>query len=158
MGASTTHPILSMWIIIYSFSDTYYFLAACGITKVGMTNYLILVVFCKGILIQRCLKTSLNGREHIDAETLWKKKLSVWLNTLIEPSSQRFFGEKDISAQACISESIQSVRMHFTNLWQFFHNSIKNRGNNDNNSYNHNDKQLLKGSKTKRQHYSMRAS
>ena len=75
MGASTTHPILSMWIIIYSFSDTYYFLAACGITKVGMTNYLILVVFCKGILIQRCLKTSLNGREHIDAETLWKKKI-----------------------------------------------------------------------------------
>ena len=30
MGVSTTHPInLSMWILIYSFSDTYYVWAAC---------------------------------------------------------------------------------------------------------------------------------
>ena len=31
MGVSTTHRInLSMWILIYSFSDTYYVWAACG--------------------------------------------------------------------------------------------------------------------------------
>ena len=32
MGVSTTHRInLSMWILIYSFSDTYYVWAACGV-------------------------------------------------------------------------------------------------------------------------------
>ena len=32
MGVSTTHRInLSMWILIYSFSDTYYVWAACGL-------------------------------------------------------------------------------------------------------------------------------
>ena len=31
MGVSTTHRInLSMWILIYSFSDTYYVWAACA--------------------------------------------------------------------------------------------------------------------------------
>ena len=34
MGVSTTHRInLSMWILIYSFSDTYYVWAACGATS-----------------------------------------------------------------------------------------------------------------------------
>ena len=34
MGVSTTHGInLSMWILIYSFSDTYYVWAACAYTK-----------------------------------------------------------------------------------------------------------------------------
>ena len=34
MGVSTTHRInLSMWILIYSFSDTYYIWDACGWTK-----------------------------------------------------------------------------------------------------------------------------
>ena len=34
MGVSTTHRInLSMWILIYSFSDTYYVWAACGFYK-----------------------------------------------------------------------------------------------------------------------------
>ena len=34
MGVSTTHRInLSMWILIYSFSDTYYVWAACGVTR-----------------------------------------------------------------------------------------------------------------------------
>ena len=32
MGASTTHPILSMWILIYSF-DAYYVWAACDNTR-----------------------------------------------------------------------------------------------------------------------------
>ena len=32
MGVSTTHPILSMWILIYSF-DTYHVWAACGLSK-----------------------------------------------------------------------------------------------------------------------------
>ena len=32
MGVSTTHPILSMWILIYSF-DTYQVWAACGYIK-----------------------------------------------------------------------------------------------------------------------------
>ena len=32
MGVSTTHRInLSMWILIYSFSDTYYVWAACDL-------------------------------------------------------------------------------------------------------------------------------
>ena len=35
MGVSTTHRInLSMWILIYSFSDTYYVWAACGFGRV----------------------------------------------------------------------------------------------------------------------------
>ena len=62
-------------------------------------------------------KTSLNGREHIDAETFWKKKIACiakHTNQSLPPKD--FFGEKDMSAQACISESFQSVRMHFTNL------------------------------------------
>ena len=34
MGVSTTHRInLSMWILIYSFSDTYYVWAACVVVK-----------------------------------------------------------------------------------------------------------------------------
>ena len=34
MGVSTTHRInLSMWILIYSFSDTYYVWAACDKKK-----------------------------------------------------------------------------------------------------------------------------
>ena len=34
MGVSTTHRInLSMWVLIYSFSDTYYVWAACGQTS-----------------------------------------------------------------------------------------------------------------------------
>ena len=33
MGVSTTHAILSMWILIYSF-DTYYVWAACGLLGV----------------------------------------------------------------------------------------------------------------------------
>ena len=39
MGVSTTHRInLSMWILIYSFSDTYYVWAACGFwpTKISI--------------------------------------------------------------------------------------------------------------------------
>ena len=33
MAMSTTHPILSMWILIYPF-DTYYVWAACDITQI----------------------------------------------------------------------------------------------------------------------------
>ena len=33
MGVSTTRPILSMWILIYSFSDTSYVWVACGFTN-----------------------------------------------------------------------------------------------------------------------------
>ena len=36
MGVSTTHRInLSMWILIYSFSDTYYVWAACVLTLIS---------------------------------------------------------------------------------------------------------------------------
>ena len=36
MGVSTTHLInLSMWILIYSFSDTYYVWAACAVVFVS---------------------------------------------------------------------------------------------------------------------------
>ena len=39
MGVSTTHRInLSMWILIYSFSDTYYVWAACG--HICYVNYI----------------------------------------------------------------------------------------------------------------------
>ena len=33
MGVSTTRPILSMWILIYSFSDTSYVWVVCGFTN-----------------------------------------------------------------------------------------------------------------------------
>ena len=40
MGVSTTHRInLSMWILIYSFGDTYYVWAACGIYKQNTRTY-----------------------------------------------------------------------------------------------------------------------
>ena len=38
MGVSTTHRInLSMWILIYSFSDTYYVWAACVLNELFVT-------------------------------------------------------------------------------------------------------------------------
>ena len=43
MGVSTTHRInLSMWILIYSFSDTYYVWAACEASDVlySVTTYM----------------------------------------------------------------------------------------------------------------------
>ena len=40
MGVSTTHRInLSMWILIYSFSDTYYVWAACVISSHQVMGY-----------------------------------------------------------------------------------------------------------------------
>ena len=39
MGVSTTHRInLSMWILIYSFSDTYYVSAACATSGFPLNN------------------------------------------------------------------------------------------------------------------------
>ena len=46
MGVSTTHRInLSMWILIYSFSDTYYVWAACVLTCLEATKSALLSVF-----------------------------------------------------------------------------------------------------------------
>ena len=36
MGVSTTRPILFMWMLIYSFSDTYYVWVTCGVNGVLM--------------------------------------------------------------------------------------------------------------------------
>ena len=48
MGVSTTHRInLSMWILMYSFSDTYYVWAACAQCLVGKHQLVALSIQAK---------------------------------------------------------------------------------------------------------------
>ena len=79
MGVSTTYRIynLSMWILIYSFSDTYYVWAACGSTG----WWVCLFVYCRSlatlaglILVTQHTMRSANGSTAVWTSLVWNSE------------------------------------------------------------------------------------
>ena len=99
MGVSTTHPILSMWILIYSF-DTYYVWAGCAM------NYLFLN-----------RNFALNSRKLLKrwcGKVLSISERKVVLVAILEGKSMPFnmAANTNISLK-CVSSQISGVRWYF---------------------------------------------
>ena len=83
-----------------------------------MTNYLILVVFLQGHFNSAMFKNIVKWERTYWCRNIVKKKfVCIAKNTNWAFLPKNFFGEKDISAQAFISESIQSILQIFDNFF-----------------------------------------
>ena len=83
MGVSTTHRInLSMWILIYSFSDTYYVWAACDFISLWYERNVFLLDKVHSTNLERFTWRFKCGTNWLFYGTIWLLIGTIWLGTM----------------------------------------------------------------------------
>ena len=133
MGVSTTHRInLSMWILIYSFSDTYYVWAACVLLRKLVQMWYLLHICCNlATLVNPFFRPVARARNGL---SVWD--LSVYSHALPTDIPSPIFSEgrgwlytgyleRIIPSSNCPSKLTDKVRRIVHSRLKLFHFQIK---------------------------------